>query len=383
MEQSTDDKSFDDVNQEKRSSKAKKRRERKKRIELLKGKDNGDKLPPDNVSSSSSSKDEGIELPTKKRKMDSMDAQNHNTNEKKKIEPINNNKSENKTKQPSSSSIVQQTKQTPVKHNFEVDYLDHFETPLIAYQHILPFLELVSKSVGKKMSDLIIYDPYFCQGQMKKLLNSLGCHKVINENRDFYQDIQTKNIPVHDVLLTNPPYSGNHKQSLLSYLSTSNKPFALLLPAYTANKSYWRDFSTSFPPSSTPSTSSSSSSSFSSSSSSKTGSRNSSITSSNPNPNPNINPNIFYLMPPISYEYLHPEGTGKSTPPFYSCWFIGGISYCNITRGQITSKLAVSDNVVVWSVQEMQQKNFISGDKRPNPKKRKKMQLQQFANKTS
>ena len=30
-----------------------------------------------------------------------------------------------------------------------------------------------------------------------------------------------------------------------------------------------------------------------------------------------------YLMPPSSYEYTHPEGTGKGAPPFYSCWFLG------------------------------------------------------------
>lgn len=33
---------------------------------------------------------------------------------------------------------------------------------------------------------------------------------------------------------------------------------------------------------------------------------------------------ILYLLPPDSYQYFHPEGTGKDTPPFYSAWFIGG-----------------------------------------------------------
>jgi hypothetical protein len=32
---------------------------------------------------------------------------------------------------------------------------------------------------------------------------------------------------------------------------------------------------------------------------------------------------FLYLMPPESYEFMHPEGTGKSLPPFYSCWCIG------------------------------------------------------------
>ena len=63
------------------------------------------------------------------------------------------------------------------------------------------------------------------------------------------------------------------------------KPFALLLPAYTANKSYWRSY----------------------------------VDSGSP---PN-SAHTAYLMPPTSYEYTHPEGTGKGAPPFYSCWFLG------------------------------------------------------------
>ena len=32
----------------------------------------------------------------------------------------------------------------------------------------------------------------------------------------------------------------------------------------------------------------------------------------------------MYVLPPDSYEYQHPEGTGKGTPPFFSAWFLGG-----------------------------------------------------------
>ena len=31
---------------------------------------------------------------------------------------------------------------------------------------------------------------------------------------------------------------------------------------------------------------------------------------------------IYYLLPPDSYQYCHPEGTGKDLPPFYSSWFL-------------------------------------------------------------
>ena len=37
--------------------------------------------------------------------------------------------------------------------------------------------------------------------------------RVLNRNRDFYADIATGQLPQqYDVLLTNPPYSGDHKQ---------------------------------------------------------------------------------------------------------------------------------------------------------------------------
>jgi hypothetical protein len=35
---------------------------------------------------------------------------------------------------------------------------------------------------------------------------------------------------------------------------------------------------------------------------------------------------VFYILPPDYYEYSHPEGTGKDIPPFYSAWFVGGMT---------------------------------------------------------
>jgi hypothetical protein len=78
-------------------------------------------------------------------------------------------------------------------------------------------------------------------------------------------------------LVTNPPYSGEHKQRLLQYLHTISKPFALLLPAYTATKSYWKEFVQQ--------------------------ERLRWAVSGPHDP-------VLYLLPPASYEYSHPEGTG-------------------------------------------------------------------------
>ena len=105
----------------------------------------------------------------------------------------------------------------------------------------------------------------------------------------------------YDILVTNPPYSGEHKVNLLKFLAThtakistnnnttttSTLPFALLLPVYTATKSYWKDFAQA---------------------------------------QALVGKNAFYILPPDYYEYSHPEGTGKDIPPFYSAWFLGGFS---------------------------------------------------------
>eukprot|EP00598_Pedospumella_elongata_P015656 CAMPEP_0185014246 /NCGR_PEP_ID=MMETSP1098-20130426/99222_1 /TAXON_ID=89044 /ORGANISM="Spumella elongata, Strain CCAP 955/1" /LENGTH=467 /DNA_ID=CAMNT_0027543335 /DNA_START=65 /DNA_END=1469 /DNA_ORIENTATION=+ len=166
--------------------------------------------------------------------------------------------------------------------NFAVDYNDHFETPPTAYKDLSPVLEALAHCVCKTTAELTVYDPYWCEGSMVSHMRELGYENVINRNRDFYMDIKKKNIPGYDILVTNPPYSGEHKVNLLKFLAThtaassannsrnssitnntpeksivaaENKntnntdklkpttlPFALLLPVYTATKSYWKDF---------------------------------------------------------------------------------------------------------------------------------------------
>ena len=72
---------------------------------------------------------------------------------------------------------------------FVADYNDHFETPLVAYEDLEPILSSLALKLQKKNNELIIYDPYYCQGRMKELLASIGFTNVVNNNRDFYKDI--------------------------------------------------------------------------------------------------------------------------------------------------------------------------------------------------
>lgn len=144
---------------------------------------------------------------------------------------------------------------------YEVDAGDHFETPLAAYEDVVPLLRLAArrraKARGLPLADceaqLRIYDPYFCSGRMKELLQGLGYQKVVHRRRDFYQDIADGTVPGFHLLLTNPPYSGDHKERLLKWLlerqraslqagDNSQEPFLLLLPSWTVGKAFFRTF---------------------------------------------------------------------------------------------------------------------------------------------
>ena len=46
---------------------------------------------------------------------------------------------------------------------------------------------------------------------------------------------------------------------------------------------------------------------------------------------------VLYVLPPSSYEYRHPEGTGKDAPPFYSAWFLGGFKASSV-EGSATDR---------------------------------------------
>ena len=128
------------------------------------------------------------------------------------------------------------------RYSFQVDDTDHCETPIQAYKDVLPVLDRIAKSLNKKRCNLTIYDPYYCDGGVKKKLFSYGFTSVINRNRDFYNDIQKKQTPEYDVLVTNPPYSGVHMEKLIDFCSEialSGKPFLLLLPHFVYTKDYY------------------------------------------------------------------------------------------------------------------------------------------------
>ena len=127
------------------------------------------------------------------------------------------------------------------RHNFETHALDHCETPLVAYQHLRPVLEAIAVYLKiHPPQNLRIWDPYFCDGTVQRHLAECGFPNVINENVDFYTLNES---PPHDVLVTNPPYSGDHIELLLRFCLEKNKskPLCLLMPNWVARKPDYKD----------------------------------------------------------------------------------------------------------------------------------------------
>lgn len=183
---------------------------------------------------------------------------------------------------------------------------DHCETPLESYQDIAPILDELSKAKGGK-SKLRIYDPYYCNGSVVNHLESLGYEDVYNCKEDCYSVWEANKVPEFDVLLTNPPYSEDHIEKLMKYLTSPSfgaKPFMLLMPQWVHKKDYYISATTGAP-------------------NDKKRKRDS-VSSNQCNP--------FYIVPKKRYVYLPPpdfrekkaSDVHKKSSPFTSMWFIWG-----------------------------------------------------------
>lgn len=233
-------------------------------------------------------------------------------------------------------------KKWAARFDYPVDYNDHFETPLVAYQDLLPLLDAVQKGSNKKeRKSHVLYDPYYCNGRTAVYLNQLGFESVVHAKRDFYKDIAAQQVPQHDTLITNPPYSDTHKEKCLEFCAqqfrSRKRPFFLLMPNYVAARSYYRRILGDL-----------------------------------------VN-DVAYLIPSSPYEYDHPEGTGHEIPPFASLWF------CGVGRDQIQlfQQIHAGSATFVPSLEELEAKRAIPTEKRPNPRQRKKRKAAILAGQTS
>jgi hypothetical protein len=126
---------------------------------------------------------------------------------------------------------------------FEANPADHCETPFQAYADLAPALDWLAKTMGKSKSTLQIYDPYYCDGSVKKHLASLGFTACHNEREDFYARIAEDAVPSYDVLITNPPYAPtperDHVETLLKFVMERKRPFFILQPNYVYTKTFY------------------------------------------------------------------------------------------------------------------------------------------------
>ena len=140
------------------------------------------------------------------------------------------------------------------------DPADDCETPLEAYVHVAFVLSKISQKKNVRKSALRVYDPYFCAGAASERLRALGFASASNEDVDFYAalgDTESRvddgstnapSLPAHDVLVTNPPFSGDHCRRLVAFLAARPRdlPFALLAPEYVHRKAWFAPLARKF-----------------------------------------------------------------------------------------------------------------------------------------
>jgi hypothetical protein len=126
------------------------------------------------------------------------------------------------------------------EHPFERNPKDDAETPFDAYRDIEPLLFRLAQQLGKTKATLRIYDPYYCEGSVAAHLARLGFTEVYNRNEDFYAVAAAGRTPEFDVLVTNPPFSGDHMARCVSFAVSACKPFFLLMPDFVSEKGYFK-----------------------------------------------------------------------------------------------------------------------------------------------
>lgn len=166
---------------------------------------------------------------------------------------------------------------------FTADAADHAETPLAAYEDVVPILHGLAMALKRTPSELKIWDPFYCTGAAKRRLDALGFPAVHHRCEDFHALVASGSTPEHDILVTNPPYSADHLPRLFEHCVRSGKPWALLLPWFVVKKPWFRAYADSR--------------------------------------------QLHYLVPRKRYHFLPPpsmvaEGRERVTSPFETFWYL-------------------------------------------------------------
>eukprot|EP00916_Digyalum_oweni_P002842 GHVL01005258.1.p1 GENE.GHVL01005258.1~~GHVL01005258.1.p1 ORF type:complete len:354 (+),score=100.02 GHVL01005258.1:19-1080(+) len=198
---------------------------------------------------------------------------------------------------------LEKTDETDLKKDtgfpFETNRDDHCETPAEALQDIKFFIDIYCEYINKTAETVSIYDPFYCTGRIIENLNNLGYMNIYNKNEDFYN----VSIPEYDILITNPPYSGQNIKKILKFLKKCGKPFFVLMPRYVYEKPFYQPI----------------------------------LIKKNKKKENFMSNEIWYLMPKKRYvfwtnktlarhKHSHTGPLGERTSPFVSLWYIGGLT---------------------------------------------------------
>lgn len=144
---------------------------------------------------------------------------------------------------PNPSECPQDTSQEKEEpHPFATEPGDHAETPFCAYEDIAPLLHRLAERLDVTPGSLRIYDPFFCEGRVSTHLSTLGFTTVYNRNEDFYAVQREGRVPEYDVLVTNPPFSGDHIEGIHTFAVNSQKPYFILIPQYVSRKAFYLEY---------------------------------------------------------------------------------------------------------------------------------------------
>ena len=67
------------------------------------------------------------------------------------------------------------------QHSFDTNVLDHCETPRAAYEHLREFLDVLGQSMKISTSSMRVWDPYYCDGAVKRIFTEMGFDNIIHE----------------------------------------------------------------------------------------------------------------------------------------------------------------------------------------------------------
>ena len=217
---------------------------------------------------------------------------------------------------------------------WSTEFADHFNTSSAALRDIAPLLHRLAQSLGTPSAELKIYDPFYCDGSVKARFAAIGFRGVINRNRDFYRDEREGSLPPHQTVVTNPPYSADHKERALKFCIGCGRPWALLLPAYCATKQWFTDLA-------------------------------SGAMAAAP----------FFLVPATRYAYDHPDGKGHDESPFFSIWIAGGFGDGVGDPARIEWANGVR---LARTVADLEHLGAVPSQKRLSSKRRRKIRKQQM-----